>query len=130
MYPSDFRAAPGPVRLTLLAALCWQRTAELTDGLVDLLIGLVHRIDARAEHRVERELLAELHRVRSKEGILFTLAEAALDHPDETVRAALYPVVPGGEQTLKDLVREARANDPTRPCEPPCTRWCRAASRP
>ena len=111
MYPSDFRAAPRPVRLTLLACLCWQRTAELTDGLVDLLIALVHKIDARAEHRVERELLAELHRVRGKEGILFSLAEAALDHPNETVRAALYPVVPGGEQTLKDLVREARANE-------------------
>ena len=111
MYPSDFRAAPGPVRLTLLACLCWQRTAELTDGLVDLLIALVHKIDARAEYRVERELLAELHRVRGKEGILFSLAEAALDHPDETVRAALYPRVPGGEQTLKDLVREARANE-------------------
>jgi Domain of unknown function (DUF4158) len=69
MYPSDFRAAPRPVRLTLLACLCWQRAAELTDGLVDLLIGLVHKIDARAEHRVERELLAELHRVRGKEGI-------------------------------------------------------------
>jgi Domain of unknown function (DUF4158) len=91
MYPSDFRAAPGPVRLTLLACLCWQRTAELTDGLVDLLIASIHKIDARAEHRVERELLAELHRVRGKEGILFSLAEAALDHPDETVRAALYP---------------------------------------
>ncbi len=111
MYPSDFRAAPRPVRLTLLACLCWQRTAELTDGLVDLLIGLVHKIDARAEHRVERELLAELHRVRGKEGILFSLAEAALAQPDETVRAALYPVVPGGEQTLKDLVREGRANE-------------------
>jgi Domain of unknown function (DUF4158) len=111
MYPSDFRAAPRPVRLTLLACLCWQRTAELTDGLVDLLIALIHKIDARAEHRVERELIAELHRVRGKEGILFSLAEAALDHPDKTVRAALYPVVPGGEQTLRDLVREARANE-------------------
>jgi hypothetical protein len=78
MYPSDFRAAPRPVRLTLLACLCWQRTAELTDGLVDLLIALVHKIDARAEHRVERELLAEPHRVRGKEGILFGLAEAPL----------------------------------------------------
>ena len=110
-YPSDFRAAPRPVRLTLLAALCWVRTAELTDGLVELLIGLVHKIDARAEHRVERELLAELHRVRGKEGILFTLAEAALARPDETVRQVLYPIVPGGEQTLKELVREARANE-------------------
>jgi hypothetical protein len=33
LYPSDLRAAPEPVRLTLLAALCWTRTAEITDGI-------------------------------------------------------------------------------------------------
>jgi len=37
LYPSDLRASPPAVRLTLLAALCSVRTAELTDGLVDLL---------------------------------------------------------------------------------------------
>jgi hypothetical protein len=38
MYPSDFWEAPRPVRLTLLAALCHQRTAEIADSLVDLLL--------------------------------------------------------------------------------------------
>jgi hypothetical protein len=108
-YPSDLRARSQPVRLTLLACLCWSRQSEITDGLVELLIALVHKIDARAERRVEGELLADLKRVRGKEGLLFQLAEAAVAHPDETVRAALYPVV--GEQTLKDLVREAKATD-------------------
>ena len=37
LYPSDLRAAPKPVRLTLLAVLCWTRKAEITDGLVELL---------------------------------------------------------------------------------------------
>lgn len=109
LYPSDLRAAPASVRVTLLAALCWTRTAEITDGLVDLLIQLVHGIGARAENRVERELISDLRRVRGTEGILFRLAEAAIDHPDETVRAAVFPVV--GEGTLRDLVREAKAND-------------------
>lgn len=108
-YPSDLRAMAAPMRRTLLAALCWVRAAEITDGLVDLLIQLVHRINARAERRVEGEMIAELRRVAGKEGILFRLAEAALDHPDETVRQALYPVV--GEATLRDLVHEARANE-------------------
>jgi hypothetical protein len=40
----DLRVAPRPVRLTLLAALCWVRAAEITDALVDLLIGLIHWI--------------------------------------------------------------------------------------
>jgi hypothetical protein len=108
-YPSDLRAAPRPVRLTLLAALCRVRAAEITDALVDLLIGLIHKINTRADRRVERELTEDLWRVRGKEGILFRLAEAAVEHPDEIVREALYPVV--GEKTLRELVREAKANE-------------------
>ena len=81
------------MRLTLLAALCWLRASEITDALVDLLIGLVHKINARADRRVERELTEDLRRVRGKEAILFRLAEAAVEHPDDTVRDG---AVPGG----------------------------------
>lgn len=108
-YPSDFRGSPRPVRLTLLAALVWSRASEITDSLVDLLIAVVHKMDVRAENRVEGELLKDLKKVRGKQGILFSLAEAAVDNPDEIVRRALYPVV--GEGTLKDLVREAGAGE-------------------
>ncbi len=108
-YPSDLAAVARPVRLTLLAALCWTRAAEITDALVDLLLGLVHKINTRADRRVERELTADLRRVRGKEGILFRLAAAAVDHPDDTVRSALFPVV--GEKTLRELVKEAKADE-------------------
>ena len=76
-YPSDLRAMPQPVRLTLLAVLCWSRTAEITDALVDLLIEVVDKIRTRAENRVEGELVPDLKRVRGKHGLLFALAEAA-----------------------------------------------------
>ena len=46
---------------------------------MDLLLDTVHRIGAKAEHRVERELLEDLKRVAGKNGLLFQLAEAALD---------------------------------------------------
>lgn len=108
-YPSDLQASSRPVRLTLLAALPWSRTAEITDSLVDLLLGLVHKMDIRSEKRVEGELIADLKKVRGKQGILFRMAEAAVEHPDDTVRTALYPVV--GERTLRELVREAKANE-------------------
>lgn len=107
-YPSDLRDTPRPVRLTLLAALCWTRATEITDALVDLLIALVAKINTRADQRVERELTEDLRRVRGKDAILFRLAEAAVAHPDDTVRQAVYPVV--GEKTLRELVREAKAN--------------------
>jgi hypothetical protein len=48
-YPFDFAAAQAPVRLTLLAALCWARKAEMIDGLVELLIQLVHKISVRLD---------------------------------------------------------------------------------
>ncbi len=107
-WPSDLRDAPLNVRLTLLAALCWTRQTEITDALVDLLISLVHKVNTRAERRVEREFTEDLRRVRGKEGILFRMAEAAVEHPDDSVRTALYPVV--GEKTLRELVKEAKAN--------------------
>jgi Domain of unknown function (DUF4158) len=54
MYPSDFLACSDEVRHTLLAALCWTRQAEITDALVQLLIDLIHRINARAERGWKR----------------------------------------------------------------------------
>jgi TnpA family transposase len=109
LYPSHLRASSRPVRLTLLAALCWVRSAEITDSLVDLFVGLVHKINAKAERKVEGELVADLKRVRGKQGILYRIADASLAHPDETVRAVIFPVA--GEATLRDLAREARSNE-------------------
>ncbi|MGH3304903.1 MAG: Tn3 family transposase, partial [Streptosporangiaceae bacterium] len=112
MYPSDFADCPDPaVRYTLLAALCWTRQAELVDGLVELLIGLIHRINARAERRVEKELIGTLANVPGKRGIFTRIVDAALGHPDDTVREAVYPVVPGGVKTLSALARELKATE-------------------
>jgi hypothetical protein len=47
--------------------------------------------------------------LNSAEPGLFRLAEAAVDHPDGIVRDVVYPVV--GEKTLRELVKEAKAND-------------------
>ena len=111
MYPSDFADCPEPVRYALLAALCWTRQAELVDGLVELLIGLIHRINARAERRVEKELIGELANVPGKRGIFTKIIDAALERPDDTVREAVYPVVPGGVKTLSALARELKATE-------------------
>ena len=109
LYPSHLQNSARPLRLTLLSALCWVRTSEITDSLVDLFIALVHKINATAERKVEGELIKDLKRVRGKEGILFRIADAALTTPDGTVRQVVFPAA--GENTLHDLVREGKAND-------------------
>ncbi len=110
--PGELRAQAEPVRAVLLAALCRLRAQEITDGLVELLIQIVHRIGAKAERRVEKELLDDFRRVSGKTGLLFRIAEASIEHPDGTIREVLYPVV-GGEQTLRDLVREQKSTGPS-----------------
>ena len=108
--PREVRRHPEPIRYTLLAAF-WQRRQEIIDGLVDLLIQIVHRISVRAEKKVVDELLGDLQKVHGKTTLLFKMAEAALEQPEGVVREVLYPVV--SEQTLSDLVKEYRAHGPT-----------------
>jgi len=109
--PYELRRHPDATRLAWLAAYAHLRGRAVTDALVELLIETVHAIGARAEHRIERELLEDLKRVSGKQALLYRLAGAAVDNPDGTVREVLYPAV--GEQTLHDLVREAKATGPT-----------------
>ncbi|HSH82141.1 MAG TPA: Tn3 family transposase, partial [Herpetosiphonaceae bacterium] len=107
--PRELRAHPAAIRYALLAALCTLRSQEITDNLVELLIGIVHKIGVKAEHKVEQELIEDFKRVTGKTNILFHVAEASLEHPDERVRDIIYPAA-GGEQTLRDLVREHKTN--------------------
>jgi TnpA family transposase len=109
--PFELRRHPEVTRLAWLAAFVHLRGRGIKDGLVDLLIETVHYIGAHAERRVEEELLDDLKRVGGKQNLLFALAGAAIDNPEDTVRNVIFPVV--GEQTLQDLVREYKASGPT-----------------
>jgi TnpA family transposase len=109
--PYELRRHPDAAHLTWLAAFVHLRVRTLTDDLVDLLIETIHKIGARAERKVERELLEDLKRVSGKQNLLFELADAALAQPDGVVREVVFPVV--SEQTLQDLVREWKATGPT-----------------
>jgi hypothetical protein len=116
--PSHIREHPHAIRMTLLSALVFQRTQEVTDALVTLLIQIVHRIGARAERRVESAYINELKRVAGKTRILYRIADAALEYPDEPVRQVIFPEAL--EQTLRDLVAEYKAQG--EPTEDTCKR--------
>ena len=109
--PFELRRHPEPARLTRLAAFAFLRGRAITDTLVDLLVETIHHINARAERRVEHELLEDLKRVTGKQNMLFHLADAALTHPDGVVREVVYPIV--SESTLRALVKEWKATGPT-----------------
>ena len=105
--PRELRRHTEPIRFTLLSAFFFQRQKEIIDGLIDLLIQIVHRIGVRSERKVIQALLSDLRKVHGKTTLLFRIAEAVVDTPDGVVKDVIYPVA--GEQTLRDLVREHKS---------------------
>lgn len=101
----EMRRHPPRTRLALLAAWAQPRESEIVDGLVDLLILIIHRITVKAERKVVAELLEEAATVRGKARLLARIAIAVTDTPDGTVREVLFPVV--DELTFEALVKEA-----------------------
>lgn len=100
----ELRRHPDYVRYSILSAFFWLRCREITDNLIELLIQIIHRISVRAERKVERELINDFRKVNGKTGILFQMADAALNNPDGIIKEVLFPVV--SENTLKALVKE------------------------
>jgi hypothetical protein len=109
--PSHFRGFAAETRWVLLVALLVEREREITDTLVELLISTVRAINARADHRVTEEMVASFKRVRNKDAMLARISEASLNRPGGAVCEVVYPAA-GGEQTLRDVVAEHKANGP------------------
>jgi TnpA family transposase len=100
----EMRRHPSYIRYALFAIFLYLRSREITDGLVDLLIKVVHRIGARAEKKVVKEIIENVKKVSGKDVILYKMASAAWDHPDDPARETIFPVV--GEQTIQDIIKE------------------------
>ena len=105
--PREIRRHPEMIRHTLLAAFCHLRSQEITDNLVDLLLGIIKRIGNNAEKQVERKILRDIKRVRGKGRILYEVAQVSIARPDGLVNEVIYPVA--GEETLQQIVAEYQA---------------------
>ena len=90
--PRELRRRSAATRYTLMAAFCWQRRREITDQMVDLLMRIVHKINARAERRVETTLLETFRTNLDEKGLVVRLLQAAIDHPDGEIQQVLYPI--------------------------------------
>ncbi len=105
--PYLLRQHPFAIRYTLMAAFCIQRSQEITDNLIELLIQIIHRLDSRAEKRINQQLIDEFKKVSGKTSLLFRIAEVAIAEPNGIIEQVIFPVV--SRQTLKDLVAEYKA---------------------
>jgi len=100
----EIKRHPDGVKYTLLASFFWLRGREITDNLIELLIQIIHRINVKAERKIDKEFINDFKRVNGKTGILFQMANIALNNPDGIIKEVLFPVV--SENTLSNLVKE------------------------
>lgn len=94
-------------RLGLLALYLMDRRGKLIDGLVDLLLEIVRRMQTRSRRRVVGAIAREIERVHGKERLLVDLCTAAVDDPEGRVLEVIYPVA--GVARLKAVIEEHRA---------------------
>lgn len=105
--PYHLRQHPPAIRYTLMAAFCVQRSQEITDNLIELLMSIIQRLGTRAERRINKELVSDFKEVTGKINILFRIAEVAVASPDGVIEKVIYPIV--SQKTLIDLVAEYKA---------------------
>ncbi|MHB8599983.1 MAG: Tn3 family transposase [Ktedonobacteraceae bacterium] len=100
----ELRRHPDATRYTLLSAFCQQRTGEVMDSLVDLLLLVIRRIGAKAEKHVKKQYLDEIQTVEGKQRLLRRVAEASLAGPEKTIRVGIFPVM--SEEKCKAILKE------------------------
>jgi TnpA family transposase len=104
----ELRRHPDYIKYSLLASFCYLQAKELNDTLIEILLQITHKMSQRAETKVVKQFVDEIHKVSGKTNLLFIIAEASLENPDGIIKEVIYPLV--GEKTLQDLVREFKAS--------------------
>lgn len=80
------------------------RKSHLIDGLVDLLIDVVHRIGTKSRREVIGRIAADIEKVHGKERLLVDIATAAIMTPNGRVSDVIFPVA--GAAKLKAIIDE------------------------
>ena len=104
---SEMRRHGETRRLGLYALYLMERRRRMIDGLVDLLLEVVHRLQTRSRRKVIGAIARDIERVHGKERLLVDIAEAAVDDPQGRVVDVIYPVA--GVAKLKAVIEEHRA---------------------
>lgn len=104
----ELKRHPAHIRYVLMSVFLYSRRSEIIDGLVELLVQIIHRLSVKAEKKVTKTLMQDFRKVYGKDILLMRIAEAALNNPDSTVKEVVYPVA--GLQVLSNLVKEYKSS--------------------
>lgn len=96
-------------RYALMAVLLHFRRMELTDNIIDIFLKLIRRIQKKADKKLEKELISRIKTVYKKRELLYKIAKASTQNPNDTVESVLFAVV--GEDILFRIIEEYEGQD-------------------
>ena len=108
--PSDLKIMKDKQRGSYLAIYIHIRRQHLIDHILNMFIRISKNIIHRSERRMVKKLICEIKKVYSKNTILFNIAEACIDNPDDTIRNKIFPIV--GETKLNNIILEYKKKGP------------------
>lgn len=88
----EMRRHPAEKRLGLLAVYLMHCRSQLIDGLIDLLLEVVHRLGTRSRRKVIQGIAADIGAVHGKERLLVEIAMGVLDHPEGRIEDVIFPI--------------------------------------
>ncbi len=92
------------VRYTLLACVVHFRRQEITDGLVELFLNMIHGVEKKTESALEKDVVANIRQVFGKALMLYKIAVASKGKPGGRVRDVVFSAV--DEATLDRVIEE------------------------
>lgn len=108
--PSDLKVMKDKQRIAYLAIYIYIQRQQIIDRIIDMFSKISKNIIHRSERRMVKKLISQIKKVYGKDTILFNIAEACLDNPDDTIRNNIFPVV--GENKLNSIILEYRKKGP------------------
>lgn len=106
--PFELRRHAAPLQATLQAAFLHRRCEDLTDHLVDLLIGTVQAMAKKAEGRINEGTGEALLNAPGKMVKLYRMAKASVGDPTGRIDEVIYPEV--SETWLHSLIQEVEGS--------------------
>lgn len=102
-FPVAIKAIPEHNRCAYLAIFAFVRRQQIIDNMIELLMRLTHKMVVRGENKLKNELIkvTSIKHSCNNRGLLRKLATTILDHKEEIIKDAIFPVI--SEKHLEDI---------------------------
>lgn len=103
MKPTELRRMASTSQAAMYAVYLNKRKPEITDALIEMLTGAVHKFRTKAVKTIDSRLTKNTRQAYNKEKLLLDILKAALENPDASVSDVIFPLI--NQEDAEALIR-------------------------